>query len=105
MITPGGGRGLAQSNVRVTLSDGRPDAALAQVDDVLGVEREVKRAHITLLIQIKNTLAVDDVSAPPTWSNHASSVLDIGQFITAPRLCRSSLCRALHSRTDRSPAQ
>src|SRR5438876_5990212 len=27
-------------------------AALAQVDEVLGVEREVKRAHITLLINI-----------------------------------------------------
>ena len=59
MITPGGGRGLAQSNARVTLSDGRPDAALAQVDEVLGVEREVKRAHITLLIQIKNTLSAE----------------------------------------------
>ena len=34
-------------------------AALAQVDEVLGVEREVKRAHITLLISIKNTLSVD----------------------------------------------
>jgi len=26
---------------------------------VLGVEREVKRAHITLLIQIKNTLSAE----------------------------------------------
>jgi len=34
-------------------------AALAQVDAVLGVEREVKRAHITLLIQIKNTLSAE----------------------------------------------
>ncbi len=34
-------------------------AALAQVDDVLGVEREVKRAHLTLLIQIKNTLSAE----------------------------------------------
>ena len=34
-------------------------AALAQVDEVLGVEREVKRAHITLLIQIKNTLSAE----------------------------------------------
>jgi Spy/CpxP family protein refolding chaperone len=34
-------------------------AALAQVDEVLSVEREVKRAHITLLIQIKNTLSAD----------------------------------------------
>ncbi len=34
-------------------------AALAQVDTVLGVEREVKRLHITLLIQIKNTLSAD----------------------------------------------
>jgi len=36
-----------------------PAAALAQVDEVLGVEREVKRAHITLLIQIKNTLSAE----------------------------------------------
>ena len=34
-------------------------AALAQVDTVLGVEREVKRAHLTLLIQIKNTLTAE----------------------------------------------
>ncbi len=34
-------------------------AALAQVDAVLGVEREVKRAHITLLIQIKNALSAE----------------------------------------------
>lgn len=31
-------------------------AALAQVDKVLAVEREVKRAHMSLLIQIKNGL-------------------------------------------------
>ena len=31
-------------------------AALAQVDRVLAVEREVKRAHLGLLIQIKNLL-------------------------------------------------
>jgi len=29
------------------------------VDEVLGVEREVKRAHISLLIQIKNTLSAE----------------------------------------------
>jgi len=34
-------------------------AALAQVDEVLGVEREVKRAHISLLINIKNTLSAE----------------------------------------------
>jgi Spy/CpxP family protein refolding chaperone len=34
-------------------------AALAQVDEVLSVEREVKRAHMTLLIQIKNTLSAE----------------------------------------------
>ncbi len=34
-------------------------AALAQVDEVLGVEREVKRAHMSLLIQIKNTLSAE----------------------------------------------
>jgi Spy/CpxP family protein refolding chaperone len=34
-------------------------AALAQVDEVLSVEREIKRAHITLLIQIKNALSAE----------------------------------------------
>ena len=34
-------------------------AALAQLDEVLGLEREVKRVHVTLLIQIKNTLTAD----------------------------------------------
>jgi len=34
-------------------------AALTQVDEVLGVEREVKRAHISLLINIKNTLSAE----------------------------------------------
>ena len=34
-------------------------AALMQVDEVLSVEREVKRAHITLLISIKNTLSAE----------------------------------------------
>lgn len=34
-------------------------AALAQVDELLSLEREVKRAHMTLLIQIKNTLTPD----------------------------------------------
>jgi len=34
-------------------------AALAQVDEVLGVEREVKRAHISLLINIKNSLSAE----------------------------------------------
>jgi len=34
-------------------------AALAQLDEVLGAEREVKRAHVMLLIQIKNTLTAE----------------------------------------------
>jgi uncharacterized membrane protein len=34
-------------------------AALQQLDQVLNVEREVKRAHIGLLITIKNTLTAD----------------------------------------------
>ncbi len=34
-------------------------AALAQVDELLGVEREVKRAHLALLIQIKNALSAE----------------------------------------------
>jgi Spy/CpxP family protein refolding chaperone len=49
-------------------------AALTQLDEVLGTERDVKRAHITLLIQIKNTLTADQQaklaaargSAPPS---------------------------------------
>jgi Spy/CpxP family protein refolding chaperone len=32
------------------------DVALQQLDEVLAVEREVKRAHIGLLVQIKNAL-------------------------------------------------
>jgi len=34
-------------------------AALAQLDKVLAVEREVKRTHISLLIQIKNQLTAE----------------------------------------------
>ena len=34
-------------------------AALAQVDEVLNLEREVKRAQLTLLIRIKNTLTAE----------------------------------------------
>ena len=34
-------------------------AALAQVDELLGVEREVKRSHLTLLFQIKNALSAE----------------------------------------------
>ncbi len=34
-------------------------AALAQVDEVLNLEREVKRGHLGLLIQIKNTLTAE----------------------------------------------
>jgi len=34
-------------------------ADLPQLAEVLGTEREVKRAHITLLIQIKNALTAD----------------------------------------------
>ena len=37
-------------------------AALAQVDSVLSLEREVKRAHLTLLIRIKNTLTPEQQS-------------------------------------------
>jgi len=34
-------------------------AALAQVDKVLNVEREVKRAHLGMLIQVKNALTAE----------------------------------------------
>jgi Spy/CpxP family protein refolding chaperone len=37
-------------------------AALAQVDSVLSLEREVKRAQLTLLIRIKNTLTPEQQS-------------------------------------------
>ena len=36
-------------------------AVLAQVDRVLGIERDVKRAHMTLLVRIKNTLTVSQL--------------------------------------------
>jgi hypothetical protein len=32
---------------------------LAQVDRVLGIEREIKRAHMGLLVRIKNLLSPD----------------------------------------------
>ena len=51
---------IQEQSQRLAALLGKPSvdqaAALAQVDEVLGVEREVKRAHISLLIQIKNTL-------------------------------------------------
>jgi Spy/CpxP family protein refolding chaperone len=37
-------------------------AVLAQVDKVLALEREMKRAHMSLLIQIKNTLTQEQQS-------------------------------------------
>jgi Spy/CpxP family protein refolding chaperone len=36
---------------------------LAQVDRVLGIEREIKRAHMALLVRIKNTLTSEQQSA------------------------------------------
>jgi len=47
------GQRLAEIFQRAQVNEGE---ALAQVDRVLGVEREVKRAHMTMLIRIKNTL-------------------------------------------------
>lgn len=51
---------MQEQSQRLAAQLGKPSvdqaAALAQVDEVLGVEREVKRAHLSLLIQIKNTL-------------------------------------------------
>jgi Spy/CpxP family protein refolding chaperone len=38
-------------------------AVLAQVDRVLGVEREVKRAHMQMLVRIKNTLTKEQQAA------------------------------------------
>ena len=39
---------------------------LAQVDRVLGVEREIKRAHMGLLVRIKNTLTAEQQGALTT---------------------------------------
>ena len=36
-----------------------PQAALQQVDRILEIERSVKKAHLALLIRIKNTLTVE----------------------------------------------
>ena len=38
-------------------------AVLAQVDRVLGIERDVKRSHMALLIRIKNTLTREQQAA------------------------------------------
>ena len=38
-------------------------AVLAQVDRVLGIEREVKRAHMQMLVRIKNTLTKEQQAA------------------------------------------
>jgi Spy/CpxP family protein refolding chaperone len=37
-------------------------AALGQLDKVLGLERDVKRQHVTMLIRIKNTLTAEQQS-------------------------------------------
>jgi len=42
-------------------------AALAQVDSVLGLEREVKRAQLTLLIRIKNALTREQQDRLQEW--------------------------------------
>lgn len=51
---------MQESAARLATLLGKPSidqaAALAQVDEVLGLEREVKRAQLTLLILLKNTL-------------------------------------------------
>jgi hypothetical protein len=38
------------------------NATLSQLDKVLGIERDVKRQHVTLLIRIKNTLTPEQQS-------------------------------------------
>jgi Spy/CpxP family protein refolding chaperone len=42
---------------------------LAQVDRVLGVEREIKRAHMALLVRIKNVLSPDQQMNLAGWRN------------------------------------
>jgi Spy/CpxP family protein refolding chaperone len=41
-------------------------ATVAQVDRVLDVERQIKRAHMTLLVRIKNTLSPEQQGALAT---------------------------------------
>ena len=50
--------GRETENLRNLLSAGRIDepAVLKQIDAMLGVEREIKRSQLSLMIQIKNTL-------------------------------------------------
>jgi Spy/CpxP family protein refolding chaperone len=35
---------------------------LEQADKIMGLEREVKRAHLTLLLRIKNTLTPEQIA-------------------------------------------
>ena len=35
---------------------------LEQADKIMGLEREIKRAHLTLLVRIKNTLTPDQIT-------------------------------------------
>ena len=46
------------------VKQGRPDESktLAQQDKILNLEREIKRAQITLLIRIKNSLTPEQQS-------------------------------------------
>ena len=49
----------AESEKLVRLLQARPvdeSAVLAQADKVMGLERDVKKAHLSLLVRIKNTL-------------------------------------------------
>ena len=41
---------------------------LAQVDRVLSIEREIKRAHMALLVRIKNTLTSEQQTTLAAWT-------------------------------------
>ncbi|MGH7655584.1 MAG: TonB-dependent receptor plug domain-containing protein [Gemmatimonadaceae bacterium] len=62
---------LGAANVKLTglLAGSTVDesAVLQQIDQVLALEREVKRAQITLLVQIKNQLTAKQQAKLDTW--------------------------------------
>lgn len=62
---------LGAANVKLTrlLAGSTVDeaAVLQQIDQVLALEREVKRAQITLLVRIKNQLTAEQQAKLDTW--------------------------------------
>jgi len=64
-----------ESATLVQLLGARPvdeNAVLAQIDRVLNLEREIKRAQLSLLIQIKNTLSDQQITRLMALKKQAS---------------------------------